>query len=152
MSIQVIKTEQFLPISIEKAWDFFSSPRNLNEITPAEMTFKILSDLPETMYPGLIINYKVAPMLGIPLSWTTEITHVVDQKYFVDEQRIGPYRLWHHEHHFEVVAGGVMMRDILYYDIGKWLLGDFLGALFIHAKVKAIFDYRYQKLIHLFGQ
>lgn len=152
MSIKVLKTTQFLPISLEKAWDFFSSPRNLNEITPEDMTFKILSDLPEKMYPGLMINYKVAPMFNIPLSWTTEITHVENMKYFVDEQRLGPYNIWHHEHHFEAVEGGVMMRDILHYDIGKWIIGDILGALFIHAKVKSIFDYRYQKLIQLFGK
>jgi ligand-binding SRPBCC domain-containing protein len=91
-------------------------------------------------------------MFNIPLSWTTEITHVENMKYFVDEQRIGPYNIWHHEHHFEAVEGGVMMRDILHYDIGKWIIGDILGAIFIHAKVKSIFDYRFQKLIQLFGK
>lgn len=152
MSIKVLKTTQFLPISLEKAWDFFSSPRNLNEITPEDMTFKILSDLPDKMYPGLMINYKVSPLFNIPMSWTTEITHVEHLKYFVDEQRLGPYNIWHHEHHFEAVEGGVMMRDILHYDIGKWLIGELAGALFIHNKVKGIFDYRHKKLEQLFGK
>lgn len=152
MAIKVLRSEQFLPISLEKAWDFFSSPKNLNEITPADITFKILSDLPEKMYPGLIINYKVAPVLNIPLAWTTEITQVVPMQYFVDEQRKGPYHIWHHEHHFEEVEGGVMMRDILHYDIGRWLLGDLMGALFIHKKVKGIFDFRFRKLETMFGK
>ena len=152
MAIKVLRTEQFLPIGLEKAWDFFSSPKNLNEITPEDIIFKILSDLPDKMYAGLIINYKVAPVLNIPLAWTTEITQVVPMQYFVDEQRKGPYNIWHHEHHFEAVEGGVIMRDILHYDIGRWLLGDLLGALFIHKKVSEIFDFRFKKLETMFGK
>ena len=150
MSIKVLRTEQFLPISLDEAWDFFSSPANLNEITPETMTFRVLSELPDKMYPGLMINYKVSPVLNIPLSWTTEITHVSHQKYFVDEQRLGPYNIWHHEHHFEAMKGGVMMRDILHYDIGKSFIGVIVGHLFIHRKVRSIFDYRFRKLELLF--
>lgn len=150
MSIKVLKTTQFLPVPLEEAWAFFSSPANLDTITPESMTFRVLSDLPGKIYPGLIINYKVAPVFRIPLHWTTEITHVSEGVYFVDEQRSGPYRIWHHEHHFEERDGGVLMTDILHYDIGKWLLGRLAGALFVDAKVKAIFAYRYEKLQKIF--
>jgi ligand-binding SRPBCC domain-containing protein len=152
MPVKILKTEQFLPISLDTAWDFFSSPRNLNEITPPNMTFKVLSNIPDKMYPGLMISYKVSPMFRIPLSWTTEITHVSEKKYFVDEQRIGPYNIWHHEHHFEAVKGGVMMRDILHYNIGKSFIGIIAGLLFIDAKVQSIFEYRYEKLEQMFGK
>ena len=110
-----LKVEQFLPISLEKAWDFFSSPKNLNEITPPEMTFKILYDIPEKMYEGLMISYKVSPMLNIPLDWVTEITHIKENEFFVDEQRLGPYSIWHHEHHFKEIDGGVEMLFIWFF-------------------------------------
>ena len=152
MAIKQLKSEQFLPISLDEAWDFFSSPANLNEITPESMTFKVMTELPEKMYPGLMINYKVAPLFNIPLSWTTEITHVKAQEYFVDEQRAGPYNIWHHEHHFKKVDGGILMTDILHYDIGKWIFGKIAGTLFVDAKVKSIFDFRYKKLEQMFGK
>ena len=145
-----LKSEQFLPIDIQKAWDFFSSPKNLNEITPPEMTFKITSKVPEKMYPGLFITYKISPFLGIKLDWCTEITHVKDGVYFVDEQRLGPYRIWHHEHHFEIVENGVLMTDILHYDIGKSFIGWVTGKLFIDAQVNKIFKYREARLRELF--
>lgn len=145
-----LQSVQILPISLDLAWDFFSSPKNLNEITPDDMVFKITSDVPEKMYEGLFITYKISPLLGIQLDWCTEITHVKDKQFFVDEQRKGPYNIWHHEHHFEAVEGGVKMTDILHYDIGKSILGDIAGALFVHGKVKNIFDYRYKKLQELF--
>ncbi len=145
-----IVAEQFLPLSLEKAWDFFSSPKNLNEITPPEMTFKILYDIPEKMYEGMMISYKISPMLNIPLDWVTEITHVKDHEFFVDEQRIGPYAIWHHEHHFKAVEGGVMMTDILHYHVGLGPLGWLASLLFVDSKVKGIFDYRFKKLEGMF--
>lgn len=150
MGIKVLKTTQFLPVSLEEAWAFFSSPANLDHITPESMSFRVLSELPDRIYPGLIINYTVAPLFHIPLHWTTEITHVSEGVYFVDEQRSGPYHIWHHEHHFEERDGGVLMTDILHYDIGMWLLGRIAGALLVDAKVKALFAYRYQKLEKIF--
>jgi ligand-binding SRPBCC domain-containing protein len=141
-----IVAEQFLPISLEKAWDFFSSPKNLNEITPPEMTFKILNELPEKMYEGMMISYKISPMLNIPLDWVTEITHIKENQFFVDEQRIGPYAIWHHEHHFKAVEGGVHMTDILHYHVGLGPLGWIASKLFVDAKVQGIFDYRFKKL------
>ena len=106
------------------------------------MVFKITSEVPEKMYEGLFITYKISPLLGIQLDWCTEITHVKDKQFFVDEQRKGPYNIWHHEHHFRAVEGGVLMTDILHYDIGKWVFGWIAGKLFVDAKVRGIFTYR----------
>ena len=144
--IHQLKQEQFLPISLETAWDFFATPQNLNLITPKELVFEIRSSLPEKIYPGLIISYRIKPMLNVPLEWVTEITHMHASAYFVDEQRKGPFRIWHHEHHFKAVEGGVLMTDLLHYDIGKSVLGWLAGHLFVHRQVKEIFEYRYQLL------
>lgn len=152
MAIKKLKTTLLLPISLEQAWDFFSNPCNLNEITPADMTFEITSEVAEKMYEGMIITYKVSPMLNIPVSWVTEITHIKELSYFVDEQRKGPYRMWHHEHHFREVAGSVEMTDILYYDVGKGFLGRIASALFVDKRVRQIFEFRTKKLKELFGE
>ena len=141
-----LKQEQFLPITLDKAWDFFATPRNLNEVTPQDMVFEITSELPDKMYEGLIITYKIKPMLNIPINWCTEITHIKDHSFFVDEQRKGPYNIWHHEHHFKAVEGGVLMTDILHYDIGMSIFGWIAGRLFVHKKVKQIFEFRYKTL------
>jgi ligand-binding SRPBCC domain-containing protein len=143
--------EQWLPISLDEAWDFFSSPKNLNEITPENMVFEIKSDIPEKMYPGMFIMYNVRPVMNIPMKWVTEITHVEHRKFFVDEQRIGPYHIWHHEHHFEEKDGGVLMTDILHYNVGKSFLGWIASKLFVDKKVKGIFDYRFEILKKKFG-
>ena len=143
---------QFLPISMEEAWDFFSSPKNLNRITPGDVNFKIINEVPEKIYPGTIIIYDISPFLNIHFTWVTEITVVKHQEYFVDEQRKGPYRIWHHEHNFTKVDGGVLMTDKLYYDIGKSVIGELAGKLFVHKKVKAIFEFRGKQLEELFGK
>ncbi len=145
-----LKQEQFLPISLDEAWNFFATPKNLNEVTPADMVFEITSDLPDKMYEGLIITYRIKPMLNISINWCTEITHIKDRTFFVDEQRKGPYNIWHHEHHFKETEGGVLMTDILHYDIGKSILGAIAGHLFVHKKVRQIFDFRYKTLEHYF--
>lgn len=144
--MQVLKQEQFLPVSISAAWDFFSTPENLNMITPEDLTFEVTSPLPEKIYEGLIITYRIRPMLKIPLNWCTEITHVREHAFFVDEQRKGPYNIWHHEHHFKAVEGGVLMTDLLHYDIGKSIFGWIAGKIFVHRKVKEIFAFRYKVL------
>ena len=150
MSLQTLKREQTLPVSMEKAWDFFSDPENLNEITPEDMTFRIMSTLPEKMYEGMLIHYKISPFLSIPMDWVTEITHIREKEFFIDEQRIGPYRIWHHEHHFRKTENGILMTDLLNYDVGMGVLGSIAGAVFVHRKVRSIFDYRYEKLKNLF--
>lgn len=147
-----LKQEQFLPIPLEKAWDFFATPKNLNEVTPKDLVFEITSELPDKMYEGLIINYKIKPMFNIPVNWCTEITHIKEFSFFVDEQRKGPYNIWHHEHHFKAVDGGVLMTDILHYDIGKSFLGWIAGQLFVHKKVREIFEFRYKVLDEYFNK
>ncbi|MBK7433153.1 MAG: SRPBCC family protein [Chitinophagaceae bacterium] len=147
-----IKTVQQIPVSLEKAWDFFSSPANLQTITPDNLGFRIISKHHgEIMYPGQIIEYTVRPLLGIPLYWMTEITHVEDQQYFVDEQRFGPYRMWHHQHHFKAIEGGVEMTDIVHYKLPLWLLGDIANSVLVKKQLKGIFDYRFRKVEDLFG-
>ena len=141
-----LKQEQFLPISLNETWQFFATPKNLNEITPDDMIFEIISELPDVMYEGLLINYRLRPMLNIPINWCTEITHIKEKEFFVDEQRKGPYNIWHHEHHFKAVEGGVLMTDILHYDVGKWIFGWTAGKLFVDKKVKDIFEYRHKML------
>jgi ligand-binding SRPBCC domain-containing protein len=149
--IKRLYREQILPISLQQAWDFFATPKNLNEVTPKELDFKILTELPERMYEGLIIQYRISPMVSIPVKWCTEITHIEDLKYFVDEQRQGPYKMWHHEHHFSQHKDGVLMKDILHYDIGLGFIGSIAGAMFVHKKVNEIFDFRYQALEKYFS-
>ncbi len=137
-----IETEQFIPISIDEAWDFFSSPENLKEITPAKMGFNITSKSSDKMYPGMLITYVVTPLLGIGMRWCTEITHVKDKSYFIDQQRFGPYNMWHHQHHFEEVDGGVMMRDIVNYGVPLGILGQIANTIMVKSQLKEIFDYR----------
>lgn len=151
MKTYQLKSVQFLPISLEEAWAFFSDPRNLNKITPSEMNFQILDDLPARVYPGMIIRYKVSPMLGIKMNWVTEITQVEDKAFFIDDQRVGPYKLWHHQHIFREVEGGVEMTDIVTYAIPFGILGQIAGKLFVHDKVKGIFTYRESVLDNLFS-
>lgn len=147
-----LRQEQFLPISINEAWEFFSSPKNLNRVTPKELNFEISSDVPDKMYEGLIIKYKIKPMLNIKVDWCTEITHIKHLEYFIDEQRKGPYKIWHHEHHFKEAEGGIIMTDLLYYDIGKSIFGWLAGKLFVDKKVNEIFSYRHQTLSRYFAK
>lgn len=152
MSVHCIKAVQTIPIGLEATWDFFSRPDNLQAITPAYMRFQITSTYrPERMYPGQIIEYKVCPLLGIPLYWMTEITHVVEGKLFVDEQRFGPYSLWHHQHHFREVPGGTEMIDVVHYKLPLWVLGDLAHVLFVKKQLADIFEYRRKKVAEMFG-
>lgn len=141
-----------LPVSIEKAWDFFSDPRNLKEITPDYMGFDITSEFfEEKMYAGMIITYKVKPLLGIGVNWMTEITQVKDHQFFIDEQRIGPYKLWHHQHHFKPIENGVEMTDIVNYALPLGVLGKMVEPILVRKKLQEIFDYREEKMKTIFG-
>ncbi len=152
MAVYSIKTVQRIPVSLDRAWDFFSSPANLQTITPADMGFTVISrHHGDKMYAGQIIEYTVRPVLGIPLYWMTEITQVKDQQYFIDEQRYGPYSLWHHQHHFREIQNGVEMTDIVHYKIPFWFFGDLANSLFVRKQLRGIFDYRYKKVEELFG-
>lgn len=148
-----LKTVQKLPVGIDVAWEFFSNPSNLKDITPADMGFRVISQqYGDAMYAGQIIEYKVSPLLGIPLYWMTEITQVEDKKYFIDEQRYGPYSLWHHQHHFKTIEGGVEMTDIVHYKIPFWFLGDIANTIFLQNELKKIFAFRFTKAEAIFGK
>lgn len=148
-----LKTVQQLPVTIEQAWEFFSRPQNLKEITPSNLGFTIISKHHgDRMYAGQIIEYKVSPLLGIPLYWMTEITQVVDQQYFIDEQRYGPYSLWHHQHHFKAIEGGVEMTDIVHYKVPFWFLGDIANVILVKSELRKIFDYRFKKAEEVLGK
>lgn len=151
MSLHRMADVQRLPITLEEAWDFFSDPRNLAVITPPYMGFVIQNELPARMHPGLIIQYQVRPLFSVPVTWVTEITHMVPHRLFVDEQRFGPYRFWHHQHHFHPVDGGVEMRDIVHYDVGFGPLGDLVNRLVVRRRVQEIFDFRRRVLEQRFG-
>lgn len=143
MSFYQFYKEQILHASIEDVWEFISSPTNLKEITPKYMGFDITSDLMDhKMYPGMIISYKVSPILGIKTTWVTEITQVRDKSYFVDEQRVGPYSIWHHQHIIEQLPNGVIMKDIISYQPPLGFLGAIANSLFIKSKLNEIFEYR----------
>ena len=151
--IHQIRTEQFLNTTIDNLWDFVTSPQNLKKITPKYMNFVIKSEnKSEKIYPGMIICYKVSPILKIPTTWVTEITHVKKNKLFVDEQRVGPYKIWHHEHLFKVEGEGVLMIDIVSYKLPFGIIGKLLNTLFIKKKIQDIFNYRFNKLDEIFNQ
>lgn len=140
--IYTLYTEQIINTSIDEAWDFFSSPKNLSKITPKEMSFKITSFDESKMFAGQIITYKVGILPLIKLNWVTEITQVVDKKHFVDEQRFGPYKMWHHEHHFKMTEKGLLAIDKVSYKLPfSWIANLFHNA-FIKPKLKGIFEYR----------
>jgi ligand-binding SRPBCC domain-containing protein len=146
-----IERTQELPISLEEAWAFFSSPKNLAKITPKELGFVVHGNVPEVMYPGLFIEYTVSPLLGIPMRWVTEITHVREGSYFVDEQRVGPYAIWHHEHFFESVPGGVKMTDVVHYKVPLGILGNLVHPWLVRPKLEQIFSYRWAANERMFG-
>jgi len=153
MKVYSFETKQHLPISVDEAWEFFSSPKNLKEITPDYMQFKIHSDLGDgKMYEGQIIEYTVKPLLSIPLRWVTEITHVKEPFYFVDEQRAGPYKMWHHQHKFKETSDGVEMTDLLHYAIPLGPIGRIANSIFVKRQLNAIFEYRKQTVDQLFSK
>ncbi len=151
MKIFQLHKTQKLPISVDQAWTFLSSPENLKTITPEYMGFNILSGADREMYPGQIIEYIVTPVLGIKTKWVTEITHVRNKEYFVDEQRFGPYALWHHKHFIKPIANGVEMEDIIHYKLPLGVLGQLVQPILVKPKLEEIFNYRYHKLEALFG-
>jgi ligand-binding SRPBCC domain-containing protein len=143
MAFYQFRKTQVVNASLDEVWDFISSPGNLKEITPDYMGFDITSEgLPEKMYEGMIISYMVSPLLGIKTTWVTEITKIKDKHYFVDEQRVGPYKIWHHQHIIEPCKEGVLMTDIVSYSPPLGFLGRLANSLFISKKLNEVFDYR----------
>ena len=146
-----LKKTQLIKTDLETCWKFFSSPTNLKLITPPYMGFDIKVSLPEKMYEGLMIAYTVRPLWGIPMTWITEIKTVKDNHFFVDEQRKGPYNIWHHEHHFKETAEGFEMTDIVTYVIPLGILGRLMHPIIVKPKLEEIFDYRYKRVEELFN-
>ncbi|MHA7944046.1 SRPBCC family protein [Formosa sp. 3Alg 14/1] len=153
MGVYQFQREQFFNQPVDVLWEFISNPKNLKTITPDYMGFDITTkNLPDAMYEGMIINYKVSPVLGIKTTWVTEITHVKHKQYFVDEQRVGPYKLWHHQHFLEETAGGTLMIDIVTYQPPFGFLGTIANSIMIKSKLEEIFKYRNTVLDELFGK
>jgi ligand-binding SRPBCC domain-containing protein len=152
--LHTIKTKQFIKGDIDSIWAFMSSPENLALITPTYVNFNIISDRSDLgkMYEGQIIEYYLKPFAGIRMYWVSEITHVQDKVFFVDEQRFGPYRFWHHKHLLKEVEGGVEMTDIVHYKAPFGFLGRIVNALFIKTQLKTIFDYRFNKIDEIFNR
>jgi ligand-binding SRPBCC domain-containing protein len=148
--LYTIHHKQQLPISLDEAWDFFCKPENLAVITPDYMGFEIITGGGKKMYPGMIIAYLVSPIAGIKTKWVTEITHLAEKEYFVDEQRIGPYRFWHHKHFFRETKDGMEIEDIVHYQLPLGFLGRIIHSLFVKKKLKGIFLYRKKKLESIF--
>ena len=146
-----LRHEQRLPISLADAWAFFSDPRNLSRITPPNLGFQTLSPLPAEVYAGLFIVHRVRPLLNIPVTWVTEITHVDPPHRFVDEQRVGPYHIWHHEHRFTPVVGGVTTEDLVYYALPFGPLGVIAERLVVRPRLREIFSHRRRVLAERFG-
>ncbi|WP_426478426.1 SRPBCC family protein [Chryseobacterium sp. CBSDS_008] len=145
--------EQQLGCDIETAWNFFSSPHNLSEITPESMNFTVLSDMyNEPVFKGMEINYRVSPVLGIPMTWKTIISQVEEYKSFTDFQEKGPYRYWNHFHEFIPNEKGVLMKDTVEYELPLGLLGRIAHMLFVKKKLNSIFDFRYNVLNNLFNR
>jgi ligand-binding SRPBCC domain-containing protein len=149
MKLYVLEREQRLPIPLSAAWDFFSDAGNLAKITPPEMGFEVTSKLPPRMYAGMIVTYRVRPLLGVPVTWVTEITHVDEGRLFVDEQRFGPYRFWHHQHLFREVPGGVEVGDIIHYALPPG--AGPARSLLVAPRLEAIFSHRRRVLEEKFG-
>ena len=149
--IYTLTSEQILPISLEKAWEFFTVPTNLDKITPEEMQFEITNNPPEKTYLGQIITYKIGILPMVKSNWITEITHFEEEKFFVDEQRFGPYAMWHHEHHFKAIENGnVLMTDIVNFKLPFGIFGDLLAGFYVKNKVKFIFESRFKILEKIF--
>jgi ligand-binding SRPBCC domain-containing protein len=153
MKVYNLTRTQILPISVAEAWDFFSTPKNLSKITPEHMGFEILYiSGGEKAYAGQIIRYNVSVLPGIKMHWVTEITQVKEGVHFIDEQRFGPYALWHHQHHFKAVPSGVEMTDEVNYGIPLGILGRLAHFLFVGGEVNRIFDHRYRVLEKYFSK
>ena len=152
MKIYTLHKKQKLPISLDKAWEFLSNPKNLKVITPDYMSFNIVSTIDRPLYTGQIIQYIVTPFLGIKTQWVSEITHIEEKKYFVDEQMYGPYALWHHKHFVKEIPGGVELEDIIDYKVPLGLLGQLVHPFLVKPKLEEIFNYRQEKLLELFGE
>lgn len=147
-----LHSRQRVPATLDEVWAFFSDAKNLLAVTPPQLNLKVTNEVYGAgIYAGQVMTYNVKPLLGIPLGWLTEITHVEPKKYFIDEQRKGPYKLWHHQHHFAAIEGGVEMIDLVHYRLPFGFLGTLAHGIIVKKELEKIFAYRYQKIVALFG-
>ncbi len=151
MTVHTLSQEQRLPVSRGEAWEFFATPRNLNEITPPDIGFEIVSQPGERLYEGQIITYRIRLVPVVAVTWVNEIKAVEEGRSFVDEQRFGPYRFWHHRHTFEDIPGGVLMRDLVHYGLGFGPFGAIAHGAFVRRKLESIFNFRREVLTKRFG-
>ncbi len=153
MKVYKLERVQKIPISVSEAWNFFSRPENLSKITPKEMGFIIHSNVQNIeMFSGMLVVYTVKPILGIPMTWVTEIKNIKENEYFIDEQRFGPYTLWHHQHKFREIPGGVEMTDIVQYALPLGILGRLMNFLVVKKQLEGIFNFRIKAVDELFGK
>lgn len=150
MKIYKLENSSILKISMEKCWSFFSNPKNLTIITPKSLDFCIISNIPEEMYEGMIIEYTLKPFFGIAVHWVTEITHMKKYEYFVDEQRFGPYKFWHHQHIFKETKEGILMTDTIHYALPFSFLGRMVNFCVVREKLREIFEFRKKAITELF--
>jgi ligand-binding SRPBCC domain-containing protein len=152
MDLFSIREKQCFPISIEEAWAFFSNPANLGRITPPYLNFEITSDVPEKIYAGMLVTYRIRPILGVAVTWITEITYMAEPHFFTDEQRFGPYRFWHHQHFFREMKGGVEVQDVVHYALSAGPFSKLANALVVRKRLEEIFQYRRDSLEEMFGR
>jgi ligand-binding SRPBCC domain-containing protein len=146
MKLYQLERTQILPVSQNQAWQFFSQPRNLPDITPPWLGFRITCSADENLHAGQVFSYRLKPIFGIPATWISEITHVHEPDYFIDEQRFGPYRFWHHRHIFKPVDSGTLIHDVVHYAIGWGMFGQWVQRLIVAPRLERIFNYRQEKL------
>jgi ligand-binding SRPBCC domain-containing protein len=144
--------EQIIPASLDIVWDFFSNPNNLNQITPPDLYFEIYLGRDQDMYQGQLIAYRIQLLPLVKTNWLTEITQVKKPFFFADQQHLGPYTFWNHEHHFQTVEGGVKMVDLVTYQLPFGPLGEVVHKLWVDPRLKRIFDFRAKKISHIFGE
>lgn len=151
MKVYSKTSAQKLPITLQVAWDFLTNPHNLSKITPPEMNFKIVAGAEKALYAGQIITYSVTPLFGIKTPWVSEITQIVDKKYFIDVQIQGPYAFWHHQHFVTEIEGGVLMEDIIHYALPLGIVGQMAHPIIVKPKLEEIFQHRTTTLNKIFG-
>lgn len=152
MKLYRLKRVQHIPVSVDEAWRFFAHPSNLPLITPPWLEFRIKGYVPDKMYAGMLIAYHHKPFLGLPVTWISEISHIREPDFFVDEQRYGPYRFWRHQHFFETTTNGTEMTDLVHYGLKFGTLGRLIHRLTVRPKLENIFDYRRQRIERIFGR
>lgn len=152
METYFFNAEQFLPITINKAWEFFSDAENLAVITPPALGFKVLSPVKDQeIYEGMLIDYKVSPLFNVPLHWRTQISKVDKPYSFTDRQLKGPYKLWEHTHHFFEKENGILMKDRVKYQLPYGIIGEVAHSVLVRDKIEDIFAYRKQVLNQIFN-